>query len=879
MEITGKKTVDRTVIQNTGLCCFGHGANTTAFDVKDGRVVRVRPVHYDRRYTKEDINYWTIEGQNGQTFEPGMKSSIPPFAFASKTTTYSNNRVPYPLIRVDWDPNGERHPENRGKSKYRRISWDEALDICASEIKRIQDKYSFNAILAQADGHGETKSIHGPHGCMCKMLDITGGYALQARQPDSWEGWYWGAKHVWGNDPVGQNRSGYNIIEDIMQHGDAVLLWGCDFETTPWGWGGCMPSRISFKFTDCGIWQIAIAPDCNYAAAIHADRWIPVLPNTDAAMQLAIAYVWLTEDTYDKEYLATHADGFDWFSYYVLGEEDGVPKTPEWAEEKCGVPAYTIKALARYWAQHNVSIGHCNGGGMVRAAFSHEPARLEVYLLGMQAVGHPGRNQFKFLEWALFGSPSSNPLPIGLFLPMANGCYNGNILGELPPVFIPKTMIPAAIRGEKLSWFGRVTCTQPRLDQFDPYQYPIEGDEDCTIHMIWSDSPCWSTCWNGGNEFEDALRHPNLEFFLVQHPWMENDCLFADIILPASTKLELTDFNTDAMNGQFCTILYERAAIDPVGDSKSDWDIVCEICKKLEKYGGRYENLYEKYTEGKPTDVDELVKKGYMECGGTDDWLDWEDFKEHDYQIVPTYRSYEKMPWGMINFYEDPEGHPLETPTGKIEYYSVPLAEAWPDDHIRGPVAHWIEKGDGHDDRKDSPRAKDYPYLLVSNHPRWRVHANLDDVPWFREIETCKVIGPDGYAYEPVWVNPIDAEREGLQDGDIVTIFNERGAVMGGVRLTERIMPGAISQDHGTHVDPIVRGYGGLDRGGANNLIAPSAVTSKNAVGEVTAGYLVGIKKVDVFEIAEKYGMEVDFERDHYTSETGMCVQDIIVDE
>ena len=74
----------------------------------------------------------------------------------------------------------------------------------------------------------------------------------------------------------------------------------------------------------------------------------------------------------------------------------------------------------------------------------------------------------------------------------------------------------------------------------------------------------------------------------------------------------------------------------------------------------------------------------------------------------------------------------------------------------------------------DSDRAKDYPYLIVSNHPRWRVHANMDDV-WFREIETCKVKGPDGYYYEPVWINPVDKTQ--CKDGDVVSIF-ERGRVL-----------------------------------------------------------------------------------------------------
>ncbi len=873
------KTADKTVVQNTGMCCFGHGANIAAFDVKDGRVVRVRPAHYDKRYkNKEDLNYWTISDGRGHTLEPGMKSLIPPFAFSAKTTTYSKNRIPYPLIREDFDPNGERHPENRGKSKYRRISWDDALDIVASEINRITEKYGRMSMLVQADGHGETKAIHGPHGCMCKMLDLTGGYTLQARQPDSWEGWYWGAKHVWGHDPVGQNVQQFNIIEDIMQNGDTLLLWGCDFETTPWGWGGCMPSLISFKLSECGIKQIAVAPDCNYAAVVHADKWIPVLPNTDSALQLAIAYVWITEDLYDKEYIATHADGFDWFVYHVMGKDDGIVKTPEWAEKWTGIPAYTIKAFARHWATHNTSIAHCNGGSYIRAAFSHEPARLEVYLLGMQAVGHPGRNQFKFLEWSIFGKLSCCPLPIGSYMPLANACYNGNILGELPPSFIPKTMIPAAIRGEHLHWYGQVTCTKPRIDQFDPYEYPAPG-EDYQIHMVWSDSPCWTTCWNGGNELEDALRLPSMEFVLIQHPWFENDCLFADILLPACTKLELTDFNTDPMNGQFPVIVYEKQAVEASTDSKSDWEIVCEICKHLEKFGGVYENLYERYTDGKDMSMEAQVKRGYEGCGLTDEQYDWDNFEKYGFELVPTYRSYEKLPAGMYNFYKDPVKYPLDTPTGKLEYYSVPIATTWPDDRERQPTAHWVEKGAGHDDRLNSERAKKFPYLIVSNHPKWRVHANMDDNPWFREIDTCKVIGEDGYAYEPVWINPIDAEREGIKDGDIVGLFNERGTVLGGARITERIMPGVVSQDHGTHVDPIKMGVGGIDRGGANNLIAPSAITSKNAAGEVTSGYLVGMKKVDIKALEEEYGAEVDFHRDHYTSECGMCVEDVIVEE
>ncbi len=72
---------------------------------------------------------------------------------------------------------------------------------------------------------------------------------------------------------------------------------------------------------------------------MHADKWIPILPNTDAALYLAIAHEWFRNGTYDKEYLETHAYGVDKFEDYVMGKEDGVPKTPEWASPITGVPA------------------------------------------------------------------------------------------------------------------------------------------------------------------------------------------------------------------------------------------------------------------------------------------------------------------------------------------------------------------------------------------------------------------------------------------------------------------------------------------------------------------------------------------------------------
>ena len=188
---------EKTFVKGLGFCGTTRDANTVTVDVKDGKIIRIRPLHFDWKYKPEEFNPWKIEAR-GKVFEPGMKTLIPPYSLAYKKRIYSPNRILYPLKRVDWDPNGDRNPQNRGKSRYERISWDEALEIIASEIKRVQEKYGPEAILLQADGHGETKVIHGPHACSRRLLGLLGGFTYQTRNPDSWEGWYWGAKHVWG---------------------------------------------------------------------------------------------------------------------------------------------------------------------------------------------------------------------------------------------------------------------------------------------------------------------------------------------------------------------------------------------------------------------------------------------------------------------------------------------------------------------------------------------------------------------------------------------------------------------------------------------------------------------------------------------------------
>jgi trimethylamine-N-oxide reductase (cytochrome c) len=312
-------------------------------------------------------------------------------------------------------------------------------------------------------------------------------------------------------------------------------------------------------------------------------------------------------------------------------------------------------------------------------------------------------------------------------------------------------------------------------------------------------------------------------------------------LLPINTKFEERDINADVSSGNYNMLVLEDQSIKPLGESKSDYEAVQEIAKKL--------GVLDELTDDES--IEDKIKKGF-EFSGVQEHIDFETFLKDECFIVPTAEGWEDDPAGMYNFYIDPEKHPLLTPSGKLEYYSSRLAEKFPDDVERGPYPKWIEKGETHpDERLSTPRSKDYPFLLVSNHPHWRLHSQMDDCTWLREIETCKVKGPDGYLYEPIWINPLDAAEYDIEHGDIIKMYNERGWVLGGAYVTERIIRKSVLQDHGARLDPIEIGVS--DRGGSNNIIAPKAVASKNCAGEVTSGYLVGIEKVNVFELAKQY--------------------------
>ena len=864
----------------------------------DGKITRLRPYNYEEDNDWESLNPWKIEGR-GRVLEPPRHSLPGVYYLSYKKRVYSNNRVRYPLKRVDWDPKGDRNPQNRGKSRYVRISWDEATQIIADELQRIKDQYGMSAILSEADMHGEGKHLAPPHGCMNRLLALMGGYTVQMRNMDSWEGMTWGSRNVWGCEPVGEVAPMDSIWLDIVKNSELLLFWAADPETTPVGFDGYMASRLSQFVHSIGIKYIYIDPALNFSGCYLADKWIPILPNTDAALYLGIAYTWLTENTYDREYVEKYAIGYEDFFDYVLGKEDGIPKTPEWASEKCGVSEWTIKALARDWANKITSITIGNAGPGFRGPFSTEPARLQSILLAMQGLGKPGRHQAKWLEWNLhsdgYAMPyqGKNSIRVGIradlvrppdsvpmmrlsrTIPTINATraeiyaaleklsagenqkrewlegllrnldrYLETVMPEKNPSLqsIPKCLVHDAILDGHVEWWGLYSFTGPAAEQWVKHEFPKQGCS--TIHAVWTDSPCMVTCWNDGFRFVKAMQSPEIEFIVAQHPWLENDCYLADIILPVQTSYEMKDIAEDTGGGIVTSIFQHYPACPPVGESLDDFDCVAEVAKKL---GQSY---YDAYTRG-TTDKDELIDIFFSGCGAAqlDEKDDFHNKGIYVQPCDPDRLNLEKYPTWFSKFLKDPENVPLSTPTGKYEFTSTDISKHFPDDQERQPYPKWIEKSESHDESLFGDRAKKYPLLCVSNHGRWRFHANLDDITWQREVETMKIRAKDGYQYEPAWLNPKTANDRGITHGEIVKIFNERGIVLCAAYVTERLVPGAVYVDHGSRFDPI--SAGNIDRGGAINLISPTAIISKHATGMVVSGFLVDVAKVSDAEMSE----------------------------
>ena len=264
--------------------------------LKTVKIVRIRPMHWDWKYTKEEVDPWKIEAR-GQVLEQPMKAYVTYLRSSFKKSIYSPNRVLYPLKRVDWEPGGDpakMNTQNRGKSKYKRITWDEATDIIASEITRIKEKYGPFAIMVNDWTHTPSaKVVHDQLSEQKILLGYIGGSTILTATPTSWEGWYWGAGHINGVNGGPTLGPCGALHYNVANYTDVLVHIAGDVERSLSGPFSRYHSALMQFYKKIGIKHIHINPEYNPTAAMTKGKWIPILPQTDSTLYLAIIYTWL----------------------------------------------------------------------------------------------------------------------------------------------------------------------------------------------------------------------------------------------------------------------------------------------------------------------------------------------------------------------------------------------------------------------------------------------------------------------------------------------------------------------------------------------------------------------------------------------------------
>ena len=645
---------------------------------------------------------------------------------------YHPDRLKYPMKRVG----------ARGEGRFERISWDQALDIIAGELKRVKANHGNSAILY--GGSGNAGLLHGGGRAGYRLINMFGGCTTSWGNVSN-EGSIFASISTYGTMWTGNTR-------DDLANSRLLILWGWNPADTIWDTG---TSFLLAQAKEAGSRIVCVDPRYTNTAATLATQWIPILPGTDAAILIAMAYVMIRDNLQDQRFLDTYTIGFDQFQDYVTGVEDGVPKTPQWAEPITGVPAPTIENLAREYATIKPAFLIASWGPG-RSAYGEQYHRAAITLAAMTGnVGIHGGNAAGW-DWAYPSTPDMTRMPVG----------KNRVLADAPP------------RKDSLAHPSAPNPSSARIHGSKVWDAILEGKAggypvDIKLAYFMGGNPVNQLM--NTNKAVEALK--KLEFIAVHEQFMSATARFADVLLPANTFLEREDVGVPWLGAPY--YVYANKAIESLYESKSDLEICTELAPRLgiEGYNDRTDEEW----------LREIV-------ASSNDIPNYEEFKRkgiHRVELEEPLVSFKKQ-------IEDPQNNPFPTPSGKIEIYSQLLADL--NNPEVPPIPKYIEAWESPRD----PLATKYPLQLISTHFKRRVHTQFDNVPWLRDLEP-----------QAVGINSIDAQARGICNGDEVRVFNDLGEMIIRAEVTERIMPGVVHLAEGGVFSPDERG---VDRGGCPNI-------------------------------------------------------------
>ncbi|WP_404316087.1 molybdopterin guanine dinucleotide-containing S/N-oxide reductase [Prescottella equi] len=657
-------------------------------------------------------------------------------------------RITGPAVRRGWLESGPGPSEVRGADEFVAVSWDELTELLARELRRIVDRHGNRAIFGGSYGWASAGRFHHAQSQVHRFLNMLGGYTRSVHT------YSLGATGVIMPRVVGTHwklfarSTNWDVIAantDLM-----VCFGGVPLKNTAVNGGGTSehPTRGALdRLRDRGAEVVSISP---LRDDLHGRcDWIAPVPGTDVPIMLGLAHVLASEGLHDKDFLARYCVGYDRFESYLLGVDDGVPKTPEWASALSGVPAAQIRTLARRMAAGRTMLTVT--WSLQRVRYGEQAPWMGVTLAAMLGqIGLPGGGFGH--GYGSMNEPGLAPVPY----PLPTLFQGSNPVQD----FIPVAAIADLLLhpGEEFDFDGRrLTFPDTRL-----------------------------VYWAGGNPFHHhqdlarlrrALARPDT--IVVHEPYWTPMARHADIVVPSTTSLERNDL---ACTRNDPLLVAMHAAVPRYADARDDYDTFAALAHRL-GFGERFtegrtaqqwiEHLYEQWRGFVLTDpahveapaFDEFWRRGFVRMRTEDGLSLFSDFRD------------------------DPERNPLTTPSGRIEIFSADIDGFGYDDCAGHP--RWFEP----DEWLGGPRAQRFPLHLIANQPRTRLHGQLDHGG---TSQASKIRGR-----EPIRVHPADAADRGLAAGEVVRVFNDRGACLAGVVLDDGVRRGVVQLSTGAWYDPL----------------------------------------------------------------------------
>ena len=715
---------------------------------------------------------------------------------AYRTRIYSPERLLYPMLRV-----GER-----GEGKFKRATWDEALDYVATKMIDIKQSYGPTAILDQAYAGSSFGVLHKSDqidGLLARFLGMFGCRTNSWTVPSN-QGTASSSQWTFGTLDDGNE-------DDAFAHSKLIIMWGWNPAYTFHGGNTFYYMRMA-KQRGCKF--VVVDPQFTDSCAAYDAWWIPIRPNTDAAMMAGMAHHIFAHNLQDQKFIDTFCQGMDagtmpgWakgeesFKDYILGKSDGMPKTPEWAESICGVSAADIRKLADMFAHT-------------------KPAALK-------ASWAPGRNAYGEQYSRMAAALQAMTGNIGILGGSAEGVGKGwHAEAVAYPYDQYANVWYASIKSDR---WAHCVLNYPEVKREEIGCWPRDDEYDGKIPNIkaifWQGSDWFNQLTNINKEIAAIKK---LELVVCMDSTITPSAQWADVLLPIATHFERHDVGLPWYKGHY--YIHRPKVIEPLGESRTDFQVFTELAYRIEQFDGtmagfgtRYNPKAERGYFGNPDDVDEAYlvdwwQKVQERQGVT---MSWPDFKKYG-----VYKFVFDQP--QVAFREQiEEGKRFPTPSGKIEIFSTTLARVkdWKRTQWGYPIPaipKWIEPFES----LNHPKAKEFPFHMVTPHPRWRTHSIFHNIPWLRET----------YQQE-LTMNAADAAKLGLNTGDIVEAWNERGRVVVPVYVTERCMPGVVALHEGAWMD---RDSNGIDRAGNPDFLTLDEPSPAGAFAFNTI--LVNVKK------------------------------------